>query len=34
MRHSKNHSALKSLDKYAHAVKSILEREEEGADGE
>jgi hypothetical protein len=28
MRSSKNHSALKSLDKYAHAVKSILEREE------
>ena len=29
MRNSKNHSALKSLDKYAHAVKSIMEREED-----
>ena len=29
MRNSKNHSALKSLDKYAHAVKSILEKEED-----
>jgi hypothetical protein len=34
MRNSKNHSALKSLDKYAHAVKSIIERDDEGGDGE
>lgn len=34
MRNSKNHSALKSLDKYAHAVKSIMEREEDGGETE
>lgn len=34
MRNSKNHSALKSLDKYAHAIKSIMEREEDGGETE